>query len=120
MSARRSGSALKLTHAAPIFSALGDETRLHLLARLSEEGPLSITRLSERSVVTRQAITKHLNVLSEAGLVTDRHTGRERVFRLELARVQDARKALEQISAQWDVALGRLKSLLEDDGSGGE
>ncbi len=98
-----------------MFSALGDETRLRLIARLSDEGPLSIARLSERSTLTRQAITKHLHVLAEAGLVKGQQTGRERVFQLDLGRVGDARKYLDQISAQWDVSLGRLKTMLEDE-----
>jgi DNA-binding transcriptional ArsR family regulator len=99
--------------AATVFGALGDETRLRLLARLSSGGPASIARLSERSRVTRQAITKHLEVLSQAGLVRDEWRGRERVWRLEQRRLADARAYLELVSRQWDDALDRLKRYVE-------
>ena len=83
MSLRSSGWR-ELSRAAPVFAALGDETRLGLVARLSSEGPLSITRLTAGSAVTRQAITKHLYVLAMAGLVSDVRHGRERNWELEL------------------------------------
>ena len=100
-------------HAATLFGALGDETRLRLLARLSSGGPASIARLSERSHVTRQAITKHLEVLAQAGLVRDDWRGRERVWRLEQKRLADARAFLESVSRRWDDALDRLKRYVE-------
>ncbi len=99
--------------AAPLFAALGDETRLRLLVRLSTEGPGSITRLSARASVSRQAITKHLDVLSEAGLVRSVRCGRERIWELEPKRLSDAQEYLERISAHWDEALERLKKLVE-------
>lgn len=99
--------------AAPLFAALGDETRLRLLVRLSTGGPGSIARLSERSRVSRQAITKHLAVLSEAGLVRSRREGRERIWELEPKRLGDAHGYLDSISRQWDDALDRLKALVE-------
>lgn len=70
---------MRVSGAAPVFAALGDETRLGLVARLGSEGPLSITRLTERAGVSRQAITKHLCALSDAGLVKSRRRGRERI-----------------------------------------
>lgn len=100
--------------AAPLFAALGDETRLGLLARLSTGGPASITRLSEKARVSRQAITKHLEVLSGVGLVRTRREGRERICELEPARLGDAHAYLEGIAAQWDVALVRLKRSVEE------
>ena len=103
-----------LTRAAPVFAALGDPTRLRVIARLCSEGPLSITQLSEGSKVTRQAITKHLHVLSDAGLTRDRRHGRERIWELEPARLETAQNYLDQISANWDAALGRLKALVEE------
>lgn len=99
--------------AAPLFAALGDGTRLELLCRLGEDGPLSITRLSSRSEVTRQAITKHLSVLSAAGLVRSSRQGRERVWELEPERLSDAHRYLDRISRQWDEALARLKAFVE-------
>lgn len=104
---------LNARHAAPLFAALGDETRLSLVARLSSGGPGSITRLAAGSDVSRQAITKHLEVLSAAGLVRSRRSGRERIWELEPERLDDVHEYLEHISKQWDDALGRLKSFLE-------
>lgn len=99
--------------AAPLFAALGDETRLLLLGRLATGGPGSIAHLSERSDVTRQAITKHLGVLSDAGLVRSAKRGRERIWELAPARLADAHAYLERISTQWDDALERLRAFVE-------
>lgn len=112
MSSARSNAGLA-SHAAPVFAALGDETRLQLVARLSSAGPLSIVHLTSGSGVTRQAVTRHLQVLGDAGLVRDYRVGRERVWELEPQRLMEARRSLDRISAQWDVALGRLKKLVE-------
>ena len=103
-----------VSRAAPVFAALGDETRLALVARLSSEGPLSITRLTAGSAVTRQAITKHLDVLATAGLVSDLRRGRERIWELELEQMEAARTYLEHVSKRWDAALGRLKQFVEE------
>lgn len=100
---------------APIFAALGDETRLRLVARLSEGGPLSIARLTEGEEMTRQAITKHLAVLAEAGLVVDVWRGRERLWQLEPTPLDTARGYLDLVSQRWDVSLARLKALVETD-----
>ena len=110
---RRSSAALRVEHAAPIFAALGDETRLALVSRLGTSGPLSITRLTEGSNVTRQAVTKHLQVLAGAGLVRDEWRGRERLWVFEAARLAEARRCLDVISSQWDDALSRLKDFVE-------
>ena len=99
--------------AAPLFAALGDETRLALLARLSAGGPGSIVHLSHGAKVSRQAITKHLEVLAEAGLVTSEKQGRERVWTLAPGRIDDAHAYLAEIAAQWDAALLRLKTFVE-------
>lgn len=106
-------AAAAVRDAAPIFAALGDETRLRLLVRLSSGGPGSIARLSAKSAVSRQAITKHLKVLSGAGLVRGKRRGREQIWQLEPKRLADAHAYLDQISRQWDQALDRLKSLVE-------
>ncbi|MFV8753151.1 ArsR/SmtB family transcription factor [Nannocystaceae bacterium ST9] len=114
---RKASAARQLTHAAPVFAALGDPTRLHLVARLCGEGPLSIARLSEGAEVTRQAITKHLQVLADAGVVTDTRQGRERIWAIEASQLELARRSLELISAQWDQALARLQAFVEADES---
>jgi len=99
--------------AAPLFAALGDATRLQVLMRLSSGGPGSIASLSENAAVSRQAIKKHLDVLSAAGLVHGERKGREHVWRLEPRRLSDARTHLDRIARQWDDALGRLQRFLE-------
>ena len=109
----RDGSPRALQASAPLFAALGDETRLRLVSRLCTEGPLSIAKLTSGASVTRQAITKHLRVLSAAGLVRSTRDGRENVYELEPRRLTEARRYLERISDQWDQALGRLKTLVE-------
>ena len=114
MSRAHSAAEAALTHAAPVFAALGDPTRLRVVARLCAEGPLSITQLSEGAKVTRQAITKHLLVLSSAGLTSNRRQGRERIWELQPSRVNAAQRYLDQISANWDAALSRLKSFVEE------
>jgi DNA-binding transcriptional ArsR family regulator len=107
LSSRRSGTA-------PLFAALGDKTRLRLVSRLCDDGPLSITRLTAGSKVTRQAITKHLRVMEDAGLLRSTRHGRESVWQLDLQRLQEARRYLDLISKQWDDALGRLRAFVEE------
>lgn len=102
-----------LEETAPIFAALGDETRLRLVARLSTGGPMSIARLTSGGSVTRQAITKHLHVLADAGLACSARKGRESVWELERQPLHEARRCLDGISAQWDAALDRLKTFVE-------
>src|SRR5579872_6038331 len=103
-----------LRGSAPVFAALGDETRLAIVARLSTGGPRSISGLTEGTSVTRQAVTKHLHVLAGAGLVRGVRRGRERIWELEARRLDEARRYLAEISEHWDVALGRLKKFVED------
>lgn len=109
-----SAAEAKLAKAAPVFAALGDPTRLRVVARLCVDGPLSITHLSEGAKVTRQAITKHLQTLSDAGLVRDRRHGRERIWELEPRRLEMAHNCPDQISERWDAAIGRLKAFVEE------
>ena len=99
---------------AQLFAALGDETRLRLVSRLCDEGPASITGLTEGFSVTRQAITKHLRVMETAGLVHKRRRGRETVWHVSPRRLDDVRRHLETISQRWDEALGRLRKFVED------
>jgi DNA-binding transcriptional ArsR family regulator len=110
----RSPSTAQFNETAPVFAALGEETRLRLVARLCSEGPLSITRLSAGTGVTRQAITKHLHTLADAGLVRSTRSGRQRIWELETKRLERARQSLDQISEQWDGAIARLKAFVEE------
>ena len=98
-----------------IFAALGDETRLQIVGRLCEDGPLSIVRLTDGTEVSRQAVTKHLHVLEEAGLVRSSRDGRERIWELRTKRLAEVQKYLDQISTQWDHALVRLKAMVEEE-----
>lgn len=106
---------LAVKQRAPVFAALGDPTRLRLVARLAEGEPLSISQLTEGEKVTRQAITKHLEVLAEAGLVIDRRRGRERLYELDAAPLDEARAFLDQVSEHWDKAIARLRAFVERD-----
>lgn len=110
---RRSGAARVREDAAPVFAALGDTTRLQVVARLSAAGPLSIARLAEGTDVTRQAVTKHLQVLAGAGLVTGARAGRENVWTLERRGLTEARRLLDVISREWDGRLERLRAYVE-------
>jgi DNA-binding transcriptional ArsR family regulator len=116
MSVRRASGALsvrRFEQTAPIFAALGDETRLRLVARLCADGPMSIARLTTGGSVSRQAVTKHLRVLAHAGLARSSRLGRERVWELAPEPLDTARHCLDGISAQWDAALFRLKKFVE-------
>lgn len=98
---------------APIFAALGDETRLRIIAVLCAGGALSIAQLTSGTDITRQAVTKHLHVLAGAGLVHDVKVGRERRWEFEPSHLEEARRSLEVIAQQWDHALGKLKAAVE-------
>jgi DNA-binding transcriptional ArsR family regulator len=97
-----------------VFAALGDPTRLELVSRLSHDGPLSITKLTEGFVVTRQAITKHLRVLERAGVVRGAPEGREIVWHVEQRRLAQAKRDLDAIARQWEGTLQRLKKFVEE------
>jgi DNA-binding transcriptional ArsR family regulator len=98
---------------APIFAALGDGTRLALIARLSHGDLCSISQLTEGSRLTRQAITKHLRVLEHAGIVRGMRRGRESLFAFNPEPIQQAKSYLDLVSEQWDQTLSRLKSFVE-------
>lgn len=101
--------------AAALFAALSDATRLALVDRLCAGGPQSIAQLTAGTTITRQAVTKHLRVLAEAGLAHASPRGRERIWTLDLERLDEARRHLDQIERQWDRALWRLKTFVETD-----
>ena len=112
---RRSHSrvaARRRTHA-PVFAALGDKTRLSLVAKLCKGQPYSISQLTVGSRLTRQAITKHLRVLERAGIVHSVHAGRESLFEFDPGPVEEIKEYLDLVSEQWDQALARLKAFVE-------
>src|ERR1700678_2351940 len=100
---------------AAVFAALGDETRLSLLARLCDGQRYSIAELTEGTKLTRQAVTKHLRVLERVRIVHGTREGRESLFQFDPQPVIEMKDYLEQVSKQWDSALVSLKSLVESD-----
>jgi DNA-binding transcriptional ArsR family regulator len=111
---RRSYLAAKRKMRAPIFAALGDETRLSLVAKLCGGQPHSISQLTKGSKLTRQAITKHLRVLEGAGIVHNVQSGRESLFQFDPEPLEEMKRYLDFVSQQWDQALSRLKLFVED------
>ena len=107
-------SRARSTRSAHIFAALGDETRLHLVERLCARGPMSVTELTEGTRVTRQAVAKHLHRMEEAGLLRVARQGRESLWEVDSASLAEAQRALRTISEQWDAALDRLRSFVEE------
>lgn len=99
---------------APVFAALGDRTRLSVVAKLSGGQPRSISQLTSGSSLTRQAITKHLRVLERAGIVHSIRAGRESLFEFDPQPLNDAREYLDHVSRQWDRTLARLKAFVEE------
>lgn len=99
---------------ANVFAALGDPTRLKLVAVLCAGGALSIAQLTANTDISRQGVTKHLQVLADAGLVRDLKLGRERLWQLEPEQIEEAKRTLDVIGRQWEVALGRLKAFAEE------
>jgi DNA-binding transcriptional ArsR family regulator len=103
-----------LRRRASVFAALGDETRLSVVARLCHGEPQSISRLTTGTALSRQAVTKHLRVLENAGIVRSVRVGRESLFALDPRQIDNARDYLDHVSRQWDDALARLKSFVEN------
>ena len=95
---------------ARVFAALGDKTRLALVARLCSSEPVSISQLADDAKITRQAITKHLGVLERAGIVSSTSSGRERLFRYEPEPLEELQEYLASVAKQWDQTQGRRKS----------
>ncbi len=115
MSTMSRSATAQLRTRASVFAALGDETRLGLLARLTNGQPQSIAHLTSGTRLTRQAVTKHLRVLEDAGVVRADRVGRESRFALEPKAILHAQTYLAHVSRQWDTALARLKGLVEDE-----
>jgi DNA-binding transcriptional ArsR family regulator len=113
---KRNSATARLADAAPVFAALGDETRLRVVVRLCGEGPLSIVRLASGAKVSRQAIAKHLQVLEAAGLARGFRAGRESIWELRTDQLLQAQRYVLQISRDWDAALSRLRKFVERNG----
>jgi DNA-binding transcriptional ArsR family regulator len=97
-----------------VFTALADPTRRTILAALAADGPTTATDLADRLPITRQAISKHLALLSEAGLVTAEPGERRRVrYRLHSAPMQVAQQFLAALARDWDRRLGALTEHLD-------
>jgi DNA-binding transcriptional ArsR family regulator len=92
---------------------LGDPTRLRLVVVLCAGGAFSIAQLTANTDISRQAVTKHLRVLADAGVVRDMKAGRERLWQLDPAQIDQAKQTLDIIGRQWEVALARLKAFAE-------
>ena len=114
MSQRSSSAVLKVEQQAHIFAALGDATRLSLVAKLIDRKPHSISTLTDETSITRQAITKHLTVLENVGLVTKFKEGRESLYELDPKPLASLQEYLKIIASQWDQSLNNLKSFVED------
>src|ERR1700686_2675712 len=110
---RRSSTSVKRLSRAPVFAALGDATRLTLVAKLSGGKPYSISQLTRGSKLTRQAITKPLRVLENGGIVHSVRAGRESRFHFDPQPMVEMKEYLDFVSKQWDQALSRLKSFVE-------
>ncbi len=98
---------------ANVFAALGDPTRLKLVAVLCAGGAFSIAQLTANTDISRQGVTKHLQMLADAGVVRDVKIGRERLWQLEPGQIEEARRTLELIGRQWEIALQKLKAFAE-------
>ena len=114
MSNKRYSRSEALKTPASVFAALGDETRLSVLTKLCNGVPQSISRLTAGTNLSRQAVTKHLRVLANAGVVRSVRSGRESLFELEPQPLEELRDYLDRVSRQWDDALARLKSHVEE------
>jgi DNA-binding transcriptional ArsR family regulator len=111
---KRPSRSRMLPSAAPAFAALGVPVRLAMVARLCQEGPLPTNQLQRGTRVSRQAITKHLRTLEETGLISSVRVGRDRQWELQANVLASVLDYLEQISAQWDRRIERLRNFVED------
>lgn len=92
--------------------ALADPTRREMIRQLAERGPGTATEFASTFPITRQAITKHLDVLHDAGLVSVRRSGREQRYTLTPEPLDEAMAWLSDVAAQWDSRLAALHRLL--------
>jgi DNA-binding transcriptional ArsR family regulator len=97
-----------------MFAALGDPTRLALVAKLCRGRPYSISQLTAGSRLTRQAVTKHLRVLEGVGIVHSFRAGRESIYKFDPQPIEELKQYLHLVSKRWDDALDRLKAFVEN------
>ena len=97
-----------------IFFALGDATRLEIVEILASNGGMCIADIADEFDLSRQAITRHLEVLCDAGLLHDRRHGRERYFDLQSDAFESMRSWLSHYDRFWSDKLGDLKSMIEE------
>jgi DNA-binding transcriptional ArsR family regulator len=106
--------AARVKKTALMFAALGDSVRLAMVVRLCRDGPLPTVRLKQTTRVSRQAVTKHLRMLEDAGIVQSERAGRDRLWQIEVQRLTEIRNYLDRISTHWDATLERLRRFVED------
>jgi DNA-binding transcriptional ArsR family regulator len=111
---KASSAQLRTEKQANVFAALGDPTRLSLVAKLLDHQGHSISDLTEGTKITRQAVTKHLAVLQGVGLVSCLKEGRQSLYELDPKPLESLREYLGVIAAQWENKLGDLKKFVED------
>lgn len=98
-----------------MFAALGDPIRLKMVALLSANGSLPTILLKQATSVCRRAVTNHLRMLEETGIVTSQRVGRNRLWQIETQQLREIRGDLDRISDQWDTTLERLRRFVEND-----
>jgi DNA-binding transcriptional ArsR family regulator len=96
-----------------VFAALSDPTRRSILRMVAEGEASTASRLAERLPVSRQAVTKHLTALADAGLVEARRDGREVVYRMSPGPMTEAAGWMADVGAAWDVRLARLRRSID-------
>lgn len=97
-----------------LFDALGDPNRLRIVVRLCDFGPSSTSQVTQAVPVSRQAASKHLQLLESAGLVTGSRRGRERIWTVQTEPLAQASDYLAQLSRRWDDAIERLRAFVEE------
>lgn len=100
-----------------VFAALGDPTRRRVLRLLAEQGPGTPTQLASELPVSRQAVSKHLSALADAGLVDVVRSGRETRYRVTPGPMAGAMSWMAEVGGRWDRRLDALREHLGQDGS---
>ncbi len=113
MSRSSNAAVLKTERQATIFAALGDPTRLSLVSKLIDGKAHSISTLASDTHISRQAVTKHLRVLENVGLVTNLKAGRESLYELDTKPLKSVQEYLAIIASEWDKSLNSLKAFVE-------
>ena len=103
-----------------VFAALADDTRRRIIEILTEDGEQTATQLAERFLISRQGISKHLNIMEEAGLVTVHQRGRDKFYHLTPEPLEEATLWISAIAARWDERLAALRDLIELDEEGNQ